>query len=102
MEKKREKQRISLLVNGRKLMLDVAPEEESLYRKAAVTYNQRVNQYRAKYMGDEEFPILMAAVDMALQLEICRKRLERQPVEEELDRLSREVDTFLQEMDSPL
>lgn len=96
MKDKKRSQRISLLVDGHKLSLEVTPEEESLYRQAAKTYNQRVNQYRARYTGDEKYPILMAAVDMALQLEACRKRLDHEPVEAELEKLHGELEHLLE------
>lgn len=95
MKENKKSQRISLLVDGHKLSLEVTPEEESLYRQAAKTYNQRVNQYRARYTGDEEYPVLMAAVDMALQLEVYRQRLDHQPVEEQLEKLNNELNSFL-------
>lgn len=102
MPEKAREQRISLVVDGTKLSLKVKPEEESLYRRAGETYNSRVNLYRAKYprgaKGGEEddFPRLMAAIDMALQLEVCRSRQDPRPVEEELARLCQELNALLE------
>lgn len=87
---------ISLLIDGHKVRLEVVPEEETLYRRAAETYNKRVNQYKALYTtADKEVARLMAAVDMALQLELCKQWQDPKPVEEQLELLTNELNEFL-------
>lgn len=85
------------MVDGTKLFLEVAPEEESLYRQAATAYNKRVSRYRAEYPGDDEKARLMAGVEGALLLESCRRQLDSQPMEHHLEQLSAQLKDFLLE-----
>lgn len=95
----KERQKINLMVDGHRLSLEVVPSEESLYRRATEAYNSRVNKYRARYTSDVDYPRLMAAIDMALQLEVCKQRLDDRPMEQELQRLCDDLGAYLKDID---
>lgn len=101
-----EKQRINLLVDRTELGLVVAPDEEPLYRRARDLYNERVNAYRAKYgssvtdIDADSTPRLMAALEIAIQLEISREERDPRPVEERLGELCSHTEAFLKRFDA--
>lgn len=94
-------QRISLLIDGTKVSLQVRPQEEAIYRRAAERLNKRIQQYRSEYLDSTDpahngdFFRLMVALDMALQLESQLKLNDSQPVEAELSRLCAELQSLL-------
>ena len=70
-------QRITLLVDGVALPIEVPRSEEPYYRRAQHTISTLVKKYRAAYPkpteSDEQLHWLMAAVDIAVQCEVLRE-----------------------------
>lgn len=95
-----QQQNIKLILDRTHLSLTIDRAEEPFYRLARDRYNQRVGEYRAQMPSgsveeDRELPRLMAALDMALMLEVSEHKHDPKPVEDRLKSLCSRLDSFL-------
>lgn len=93
-EENNEKLRIRLHVYDTDIPVNVRPEDEPLYRDAAMLITNTVNAYASRYKGpnNEKELLYMALIEIALRYEIEAKRNDTKPFIDILGKLTSEIE----------
>jgi hypothetical protein len=91
-----ELQKISVLVAGCPLSLEVEPDEERFYREARILLNTKVKFYEKKYSNKSRAQVLtMAAYDLAICcLRYCNE-IDGSQLTQELCSINEQIDEVL-------
>lgn len=92
-------QKITLSIAGRRYQLEVnSPEEESIMRKAAEQINQQVSLYDRKYSTVQTLDKL-AFIALSNTVAMLKYRDEKTTLQNAVDALSGELDSYLKGID---
>ena len=94
-----DKVNIKIQVGEFKHPLNVAPDDEPIYREAARLINERMTAYRTKFRDanlPEEFLLSFAALDIATHYIRQQRQTSVAPVEEAIRTLTTELEDFNQ------
>ncbi len=97
MDVEKEKLHIRLHLYDTDIAVNVLPEDEPFYRKAAKLITDTVNSYSEKFktFRSEKEILYMAMVDIALGLEIEKGRNNTEPYNDILTKITAEIEDAL-------
>ena len=95
---KEDKFKIHVNVGGFRLPLDIARDEEEIYRNAEKMVNAQLVRYQQRYnQRSAEEIFMLTAYQLAVALQRQARHTSADPVERKLRQLSEEVDRLLSE-----
>ena len=91
------KQHINLQIGAHNVSLDVPREAEPLYRKAAVTLNERFQYYQRRMLkASAEQLWLYVALELAVNLHADAREKSLKPIQEKIEVLNQLIENCLQ------
>ncbi len=83
------------------ISLQISPEKEEVYRKAADALNTAIREYRSKYqLTSLEKLISMAALNFSISNLTTASNKDVEPLLKELQKMDSELETYLNEASS--
>lgn len=95
------KQHINLQIAAHNVSLDIPRETEPLYRRAAVTLNERYQYYQRRIVtASAEQLWLYVALELAVNLHSDAREKNLKPILEKLDVLNQLIESCLQDQEN--
>lgn len=96
MPHKNNKQNIRIKIADRYYPLTIEREREEVIRRAAKQINDKLNKYKAEFVGKDSLDFLsMVCLHFATELIDCNKRNDVEPIMENIKKLDQKLGNFI-------